>query len=124
MEVAGGNGCVLAAGIAVAAMMQLSVLKRTRTLVQTGQGAYIVLALLKKMHTPYVPNQGAPGHGERLNYNTVVGLTWICLQLNCCCDSKSSYSNNRSFPSRSRFPVELKRCASIAVQVQYVTHNT
>ena len=36
----------------------------------------------------------------------LVGLTWVCLQLNCCCDSQSSYSFNRSFPSRPRFPVK------------------
>ena len=33
----------------------------------------------------------------------LIGLTWVCLQLKCCCDSQSSYS--RSFPSRPRFPV-------------------
>ena len=36
MEVAGGNDGALAAGIVIAAMMQLFVLKRPRTLVQTG----------------------------------------------------------------------------------------
>ena len=38
---------------------------------------------------------------------TVVGLTWVCLQLNCCCDSKSScYTYNRWFSSRPRSPVK------------------
>ena len=61
------------------------------------------MALLKKMHT--LPYQGAPGGGKRLNY--VVGLAWVCLQLNCCCDSQSScYTYNIWFSSRSRSPVK------------------
>ena len=35
-----------------------------------------------------------------------VGFTWVCLQLNCCCDSQRSYSHNRFFPSRPHFPVK------------------
>ena len=38
---------------------------------------------------------------------TVVGLTWLCLQLNCCCDSQSScYTYNRWFSSRPTSPVK------------------
>ena len=36
----------------------------------------------------------------------LVGLTLVCLQLNCCCNSQSSYSYNIPFPSRPRFPVK------------------
>ena len=36
----------------------------------------------------------------------VVGLTRVCLQLNCCFDSQNSYSYNILFPSRPRFPVK------------------
>ena len=48
MAVASGNDDALATGIAVAAMIQLFVLKRPRTLVR--QGPYSSTAL-KKMHT-------------------------------------------------------------------------
>ena len=36
----------------------------------------------------------------------LVGLTLVCLQLNCCYNSQSSYSYNIPFPSRPRFPVK------------------
>ena len=38
----------------------------------------------------------------------IVGLTWVCLQLDCCCGSQKSYSYNRSFPSRARFLLIVK----------------
>ena len=40
----------------------------------------------------------------------VVGLTRVCNQLNFCCDSHSSYSYNRPFPSWPRFPVTDRSC--------------
>ena len=36
----------------------------------------------------------------------LVGLTWVCLQLNCCCDSQSNYTYNMWFSSRPRSPVK------------------
>ena len=36
----------------------------------------------------------------------LVGLTWVCLRLNCCCDSQSSYTYNIWFSSRPRSPVK------------------
>ena len=50
-----------------------------------------------------IPRHAGP-RGE--NELIIVDLTWVCLQLNCCCDSQSSYSYNRSFPSRPRFPIK------------------
>ena len=51
----------------------------------------------------------------------VVGLTWVCLQLNCCCDSKSScYTYNRWFSSRPRSPVKH----SVLCKYKHVYYGT
>ena len=50
----------------------------------------------------------------------LIDLTWVCLQLNCCCDSQSIYSYNRSFPSRPRFPV--KHSVLCKYNTYYVTN--
>ena len=48
-----------------------------------------------------------PRRAGRREEIELVGLTWICLQLNCCCDSQSScYTYNRWFSSRPRSPVK------------------
>ena len=61
MEVAGGNDGALAAGIAVAAMMQIFLEETSH--VGTDM-VDIVLVQLNKIHT--LPNQDTPGRGERL----------------------------------------------------------
>ena len=65
MEVIDGNDGALAAGIAVPAMMQSFVCSQETSHVGTTRAHIVQKALLKEMHT--LPNQDAPGRGERSN---------------------------------------------------------
>ena len=103
MEVADGNDGALAAGIALAATMQSFVCTHETSRVGTNM-AHIILnsSTQENEHLTKQKRAGPRGGIEFL----VVGLTWIYFQRNCYCDSHSSYSYIRSFPSRPRFPVK------------------
>ena len=102
MEVTAGNDGALAAGIALAATMQSFVCTHETSHVGTNM-AHRVLNSSSQENVQITIPRRARGR-DRI---TVVGLTWICRQLNCCCDSRSScYTYNRWFSSRPRFPVK------------------
>ena len=99
MEITDGNDGALAAGIALAATMESFVCTHETSHVGTNM-AHRVLNSSTQENGHLAKQKRARPRGEI----ELIGLTWVCLQLNCCCDSRSSY--NISFPSRPRFPVK------------------
>ena len=101
IEVTDGNDGALAAGIALAATMQSFVCTHETSHVGTNM-AHRVLNSSTQENGHLTKQKRAGPRGEI----KLIGLTWVCLQLNCCCDSQRSYSYNRLFPSRSCFLVK------------------
>ena len=102
MEVTAGNDGALAAGIALAATMQSFVCTHETSHVGTNM-AHRVLNSSTQENVHLTITTRAAGR----DWITVVGLTWVCLQLNCCCNSQSScYTYSRWFSSRPRSPVK------------------
>ena len=64
----------------------LFVLQRPRTLAQQGPHSSRQLSSRK-----CTPNDIPRRIGLREDIQ-LVGFTWVCFQLNCCCDSQSTYS--------------------------------
>ena len=112
MEVTDGNDGALVAGIALAATIQPFVCTY-----ETSGGctnlAHRVLNSSTQEDGHLTKQKRAGPRGEI----ELIGLAWVCFQLNCCCDSHSSYSYNRSFPSRPRFSVKH------SVLCKYTTHS-
>ena len=101
MEVTDENDEALAAGIVLAATMQSFVCTHETSHVGTNMAHRVLISSTQENgHLTEQKRAGPRGEIESM------GLTWVCLQLNCCCDSQSSYSYKRSFPSRPRFPVK------------------
>ena len=101
MEVTDGNDGALAAGIALAATMQSFVCTHETSHVGTNT-AHRLLNSSTQENGHLTKQKHAGPRGEI----KLIGLTWVYLQLNYCCDPQSSYSYNRSFPSRPRFPIK------------------
>ena len=101
MEVTDGNDEALAAGIALAATMQSFFCAHDPSHVGTNM-AHRVLNSSTQENGHLTEQKRAGPRGEI----ELIGLTWVCRQLNCCCDSQSSYSYNILFRSRPRFPVK------------------
>ena len=97
MEVTDGNDGALAAGIALATTVQSFVCTHETSHVGTNM-AHRVLNSSTQENGHLIQQKRAGPRGEI----ELIGLTWVCFQLNCYCDSQSSY--NRSFRSRQRFP--------------------
>ena len=109
MEVTDGNGGALAAEIALAVTMQSFVCTHETSHVGTNMAHRVLNSSTKKNRHLTKQKRTGPRGGMEL-----VGLTWVCLQLNCCCDSQSSYSYNRSFPSTvGHVSQESTRCCEI-----------
>ena len=87
IEVTGGKDGALAAGIALAATMQSSVCTHETSHVGTNM-AHRVLNSSTQENGHLTKQKRAEPRGEI----ELIGLTWVCLQLNCCCDSQRSYS--------------------------------
>ena len=113
MEVTDGNDEALAAEIALAATMESFVGIHETSHVGTNM-AHRVLDSSSQENGHLTKQKRAGPRGEV----ELIGLTWVCLQLNCCCDSQSSYS--KSFPSRSHFPV--KHSVLCKCNTYYVTN--
>ena len=101
MEVTDGNDGVLAAGIARAATMQSFVCTHETLHVGTSMAHRVLNRSTQENVHLIILRRG--GRREEIE---LVGLTWVCLQLNCCCDSQNSYTYNRWFSSRPRSPVK------------------
>ena len=78
----------------------LFVLTRPRTLVPTWPIRVLNSSTQENVHL-IIPRPA--GRREEIE---LVGLTWVCLQLNCCCDSQSNYTYIMWFSSRPRSPVK------------------
>ena len=101
MKVTGGSDGALAAGIALAATMQSFGCTLATSHVGTSMTHRVRNSSTQEnVHVTKQKRAGPRGGTE------LVGLTWVCFQLNCCCNSQSSYTYNISFPSRPRFPVK------------------
>ena len=98
MKVTDGNDEALAAGIALAATMQSFVCTHATSNVSTNmvhrnlnssiqENAQLVHLV---QHLTKQKRAGPRGGIELLILILIVGLTWVCLQLNCCCSSQSS----------------------------------
>ena len=85
MEVIDGNDGALAAGIALAATMQLFVCTHETSHVGTNMANRVLNSSTQE--NGHLAKQKRAGPRGKIE---LIGLTWVCLQLNCCCDSQSS----------------------------------
>ena len=115
MEVTDGNDRALAAGIALAATMQSFVCTHQTSHVGTNMAHRVLNSSTQENVHLIIPRRA--GRREEIE---LVGLTCVCLQLNCCCDSQSRYMYNRWFSARPRSPV--KHSVLCKYNTYYVTN--
>ena len=86
MEVTDGNDGALAAGIDLAATMESFVCIHETSHVGTNM-AYRVVNSSSQENGHLTKQKRAERRGEI----ELIGLTWVCLQLNCWCDSQTTF---------------------------------
>ena len=101
MEATDGNDGTLAAGINLAATIQSFVCTHETSHVGTNMAHRVLSSSTQENVHIIIPRRA----GRRKEIE-LVGVTWVCLQLNCCCDPQSNYTYNRWFSSRPRSSVK------------------